>query len=87
MTRPLAEVIKTEVLAALEEHTFNVPDAARALGISSQSVYRHLRRWGLRPPLASFREPRVKIQDHRRRLAAVREALAIIRARNERLPE
>ena len=45
---PLEELTKAYVLAAMSELNYNLTETARRLGIGRTSLYRMLKRWGVK---------------------------------------
>jgi hypothetical protein len=76
-TRPLAEVKREAILRALVNAGFDVQRAALDLRIGKSTLYRHLRRYGLVPPMFSPKGPNAKVprREFTKRCSAIRNAL------------
>jgi transposase len=74
MVRSLKEVEKETVLAAIVELDFNLPKAAKRLGISIRTLYRKLKEWSVEAPVGG-NPGAVLFSEYKKRCEAIVEAL------------
>lgn len=65
--RPLADVEREHVIGALEALNWDKRAAAKALGVSLNTIYNKLARWGVQAPNTRIWRPRKRPLDHRER--------------------